>query len=97
MNVREIRKASMTLVLTFVFLVATVTAAMANLEQIKLYKTAFPDEKPKCTTCHVDKTPKKEDGKHEWNEYGQKLKKVKTPPDADTYKTVGKNENADND
>ena len=66
--------------------------AFANLDQVKANKAAFPDEeKPKCTTCHVDKIPKKDDGKHEWNEYGQKLRKVKEKPDVETYKTVGKN------
>ena len=68
--------------------------AFANLAQVKLYKEAFPDEKPKCSCCHVDKMPKKEDGKHDWNEYGLKVKKVKEHPDVDTYKTAGKNEAA---
>jgi hypothetical protein len=79
----------------FIFLAGAVTPAMANLTQFKLYKEAFPDENPKCTTCHVDKIPSKAEGKHEWNEYGQKLRKVKPTPDAETYKTVGKNESAD--
>ena len=66
--------------------------AFANLDQIKAYKAAFPDEeKPKCTTCHVDKIPKKEEGKHNWNEYGLKVRKVKEKADVETYKTVGKN------
>ena len=70
--------------------------AFANLGQVKIYKEAFPDaEKPKCTACHVDKMPKKEDGKHDWNEYGQKVRKVKATPDVDTYKTVGKNDAAE--
>ena len=68
--------------------------AFANLQQVKIYKEAFPDDKPKCTSCHVDKTPKKDDGKYEWNEYGLKVKKIKEHPDVDTYKTVGKNEAA---
>ena len=66
--------------------------ALANLEQVKIYKEAFPGEKPKCTNCHISKMPKKEDGKHDWNEYGQKVRKVKEKPDVETYKTVGKNE-----
>ena len=70
--------------------------AFANLEQVKLYKAAFPDEeKPKCTTCHIDKMPKKDDGKHEWNEYGLKVKKAKEHRDVDTYKAVGKNDAAE--
>ena len=71
--------------------------ASANLEQAKIYKEAFPDEKPKCTNCHVSKMPKKEDGKHDWNEYGQKVRKVKEKPDVETYKTVGKNEVAEDE
>ena len=35
---------------------------MADVEQIKLYKAAFPESKPKCTFCHVDKLPKKTKG-----------------------------------
>ncbi len=65
--------------------------ALANLEQAKIYKAAFPDEeKPKCTACHVDKIPKKDDGKHDWNEYGQKVRKIKETPDTETYKAAGK-------
>ena len=70
--------------------------ALANLEQAKIYKAAFPDaEKPKCIMCHVDKMPKKDDGKHDWNEYGLKVRKVKEKPDEETYKTVGKNAASD--
>ena len=69
------------------------TTVFANLEQAKIYKAAFPDEeKPKCIMCHVDKIPKKDEGKHDWNEYGLKVRKVKEKPDEETYKTVGKNE-----
>ncbi len=68
----------------------------ANLEQVKIYKNAFPDEeKPKCIACHVDKMPKKDDGKHDWNEYGLKVRKIKEKPDEETYKAVGKIEAAD--
>ena len=42
--------------------------ASANLGQVKIYKAAFPEEKPKCTNCHVDKIPKKEEGKPEEGE-----------------------------
>ena len=66
----------------------------ANLAVLKAYKETF-DEKPKCTACHVDKTPKKEDGKHDPSEYGKKLiaaKKEmgKDKVDADVLKKVGK-------
>ena len=71
-------------------------SAFANLAQVKIYKEAFPDaEKPKCSCCHVDKMPKKDEGKHDWNEYGLKVRKVKATPDVDTYKTVGKNDAAE--
>ena len=74
--------------------------ALANLDMTKLYKSVFStDEKPKCVTCHTDKLPKKEDGKHEMNDYGKKLKAAKDPakemPDEETFKKVGKNENAE--
>ena len=69
--------------------------AFANLEITKLYKSAFnTDEKPKCITCHTIKTPKKEEGKHDWNDYGQALRKVSSTPTEATYKIVGKNEAA---
>ena len=75
--------------------------AFANLEQVKTYKAVFPDEeKPKCVVCHVDKLPKKEDGKHDWNDYGKKildakkeLKKEKV--DEEVLEKVGKNEAAE--
>ena len=80
-------------------LVAGVTfIAFANLEQQKLYKTAFPDSKPKCITCHVDAIPKKDEGKHDWNAYGKEVKKQAvrqqaaqktTKPTLETYKAVG--------
>ena len=66
--------------------------AWANVKQIKAYKETFPDEKPKCAHCHVDEKPKKEDGRHELNEYGKKVLKAKTgeTPDAETYRNAGK-------
>ena len=71
-------------------------SAMANLGVIKVYKETFSDQKPKCTCCHVDKMPKKEEGKHEFNDYGKKvfaakeeLKKDKV--DAEVLNKVGKN------
>lgn len=64
----------------------------ADVAQIKAYKTAFPDEKPACVDCHVDKTPKKDDGMHDLNAYGAKVKKIKEAPDAESYKAAGKAE-----
>ena len=72
--------------------------AFANLEQVKNYKAAFPDEeKPKCIACHVDKIPKKDEGKHEWNDYGKKVLEAKKElnkekVDEEVFKKVGKNE-----
>jgi hypothetical protein len=66
--------------------------AFANLEQQKLYKEAFPDAKPKCVTCHVDAIPKKDEGKHDWNAYGQAIKAKAgegVKPTVDAYKAVG--------
>ena len=44
--------------------------AHADMNEIKTYKTAFPDAKPKCIECHVAAMPKKDDGQHELNAYG---------------------------
>ena len=84
------------LILCVFSLAANERNALATLEQVKLYKNVF-GQKPKCTSCHVDKTPKKETGKHNLNAYGKKLKAAKTEdmPDEETYKKVGKNEKAD--
>ncbi|MBI3617824.1 MAG: hypothetical protein HY210_06375 [Candidatus Omnitrophica bacterium] len=65
------------------------TLAMANMQQIKLYKTVYPDAKPKCTFCHVDKLPKKDEGMHEHNAYGNKVLETDAKPTADTYKKMG--------
>ena len=65
--------------------------AFANMTQVKAYKEAYPDTKPKCIDCHVDKMPKKEDGAHEPNAYGKAVVKAAgtEKPTADTYKKVG--------
>ncbi|GEM_PF-1920372 len=68
--------------------------ASATLEQAKLYQSVFGGDKPKCQTCHVDKVPKKADGKHEWNDYGMKIMAEKAALDEAHYKKVGKNEKA---
>ena len=75
-------------------------SAFASLEVVKTYKAAFPDEeKPKCLACHVDKIPKKDEGKHEWNDYGKKILAAKKElnkekVDEDVLKKVGKSEAA---
>jgi len=65
--------------------------AHADFAQIKAYKEAYPDAKPKCIDCHVDKMPKKDPGPHELNDYGKSVVKAAgtVKPTADTYKTVG--------
>ena len=70
-------------------------AAMANVGEIKIYKEAFPEAKPKCQFCHVDALPKKDDGRHELNAYGKKIKEVSATPTAETYTTVGEFEKFD--
>lgn len=50
--------------------------ARADMTVLKAYKQAFPDTHPKCISCHVDALPKKADGQHEWNAYGQAAKKA---------------------
>ena len=66
--------------------------AFANVKQIKAYKEAYPDTKPKCIHCHTIEKPKKEDGKHDLNEYGKKVKAIKEVPDSETYKQAGPGE-----
>jgi len=66
----------------------------ADMAQIKAYKETYPDAKPKCIDCHVDKMPKKEDGAHDPNDYGKSVIKAAKAagldkPTANTYKTVG--------
>ena len=73
----------------FAFVVVGNTIAMANVNQIKLYKAAYPDSKPKCTFCHIDKLPKKDEGMHEHNAYGKKILETDAKPTEDTYKKVG--------
>ena len=50
--------------------------AQANFNMIKAYKEAYPDAHPKCINCHVDEKPKKDDGQHEWNDYGKAAKEA---------------------
>jgi len=54
--------------------------AHAGLKQIKAYKEAYPEEKPKCAACHVDERPKKADGEYELNDYGKKVQSIKAGP-----------------
>jgi hypothetical protein len=72
-----------------ILLFVAFSAARADMAEIKKYKEAFPGEKPKCVTCHVDALPKK-DGKHELNAYGQKVVAISKSPTVENYKTAGK-------
>ena len=82
---------SLTLFPVIVFLAILLSVpAWANIKQIKAYKEAYPDEKPKCAYCHAVEKPKKEDGQHDLNDYGKKVVAIKAEPDADTYKAAGK-------
>ena len=83
----------------FLGLIFWVIPAHADLKQIKVYKETYPDAKPKCINCHVDKMPKKDDGQHEPNDYGKAaIKAAKAAgvekPTAETYKTIGPIPNA---
>ena len=79
--------------ITFVILAGFIVWAIpahADMAQIKAYKETYPDAKPKCIDCHVDKMPKK-DGAHELNDYGKAVAKAAgtNTPTADHYKSVG--------
>jgi hypothetical protein len=80
------------IVLTGLGLLLLMSAAQANMKEMKMYKEAFPGTTVKCIDCHVDTMPKKDDGKHELNAYGKSVitKAQKADPTADTYKAVGK-------
>ncbi len=70
------------------FLLGT-SAAHANLKEIKAYKEAFPETRPKCINCHEAEKPKKDEGLHEWNDYGKAAMKLKAHPTAETFKQLG--------
>jgi len=48
----------------------------ASVDALKIYRKVYPDLKPDCQYCHVDKKPQKDDGKHELTPYGLKLKEL---------------------
>ncbi len=87
MNSQKIQFAILAMGIMFVM---TGIPAQASLKEIKNYKEAFPDTKPKCINCHKDEKPKKEDGQHDPNEYGEAVLSTDKEPTADTYKKVGK-------
>ena len=85
----QLKKIGSVLGIAFCFVLLGSSLAKANVAQIKLYKAAFPDTKPQCIFCHVDKLPKKDEGKHEHNAYGKKILETDAKPTADTYKKIG--------
>lgn len=48
----------------------------ATKEHLLTYRSVYPEFKPKCFYCHIDEKPKKEDGEHDLNLYGLKLKEL---------------------
>ena len=77
-------------VIAGLFLLAGIIPAQADLKEIKKYKEAFPESKPKCIECHAQEKPKKDDGQHEANDYGKAVLAKSKETTADTYKAVGK-------
>ncbi len=90
MKISKTIRQSSTFLMALSFLLASVPSVFASVKQIKGYKEASPDEKPKCQHCHVDEKPKKDDGKHDMNEYGKKVLELAKEPTAETYKAAGK-------
>ena len=58
------------------FVLTGALSASADVNQIKVYKEAFPEAKPKCINCHADALPKKDEGKHETNAYGKAVEEA---------------------
>lgn len=70
------------------FVLSLCSFVAANPAEIKLYKEAYPDAKPKCINCHTIALPKK-DGDHELNAYGKKVTSIDAKPTAETYQKAG--------
>ncbi len=70
------------------FVLVFAGVSYADLGQMKIYKEAYPDSKPKCVDCHTAALPKK-DGDHELNDYGKKVKALADKPTAEEYKKAG--------
>ena len=63
--------------------------AQANMDNLNVYKEAFEGSKPKCTFCHIDKLPKKTDGDHNLNKYGETLKDADGKVTVESIKAAG--------
>src|SRR3989338_6750899 len=70
-------------------LIMGVYQAEANVDEIKVYKNAFPGSKPQCIFCHIEKIPKKDAGLHDLNAYGTKVKSTDPEITEETFKKVG--------
>lgn len=72
--------------------------ASATVDLLKVYKKTYPDVAPKCLHCHTDAKPKKEDGMHDLNPYGEmmagKLKEAKdmAEPNEEFIKGLGRHD-----
>ena len=62
----------------------------ASVNIMKVYREINPDLKADCTYCHTDKLPKKDDGKHELNPYGAKIKEMIEADKKDMSEEQGK-------
>lgn len=82
------------LTLVAMFVSTWTPVAQANIKQLKVYRTVYPDYKPKCSYCHVDEKPKKDDGKHDLNAYGLKLQELMNgePLTEEMVKSIGSHE-----
>ena len=84
----QVKKTGLIIGFVFCFVFFGNSLVMANVKQVKFYKTAYPDAQPKCTFCHIDKLPKKDEGMHEPSAYGKKVREA-AEITAETYKEVG--------
>ncbi len=90
MKEQQVKFNGLVIVGAVLFILNGIIPAHADLKEIKKYKEAFPEAKPKCIECHVQEKPKKDDGQHELNEYGNAVKAKAEEITAETYKAVGK-------
>lgn len=69
-----------------------IVPAQATVERMKVYKKTFPEFKPQCIYCHVDEKPKKDDGEHDLNPYGMKVKELGEEVTEEKLKALGSHE-----
>ncbi len=66
-----------------VLMLACPAISFANIQKLKAYREVNPELKSDCTYCHINKLPKKEEGQHELNPYGLKVKEAIAGRDKD--------------